>query len=70
MHLYIKKVLKKAKYCQFQYFKISVVMQKWLLCFCLTVLVHAMSKVTNHLRNEFYFSGVHGAMNRSGSRAK
>ena len=33
MHLYIKKVLKKAKYCQFQYFKISVVMQKWLLCF-------------------------------------
>ena len=24
----------------------------------------------NHLRNEFHFSGVHGAMNRSGSRAK
>ena len=23
-----------------------------------------------HLRNEFHFSGVHGAMNRSGSRAK
>ena len=23
-----------------------------------------------HLRNEFNFSGVHGAMNRSGSRAK
>ena len=22
------------------------------------------------LRNEFHFSGVHGAMNRSGSRAK
>ena len=24
----------------------------------------------NYLRNEFHFSGVHGAMNRSGSRAK
>ena len=23
-----------------------------------------------YLRNEFHFSGVHGAMNRSGSRAK
>ena len=23
-----------------------------------------------HLRNEFHFSGVHGAMNRSGSLAK
>ena len=23
-----------------------------------------------HLRNEFHFSGVHGIMNRSGSRAK
>ena len=24
----------------------------------------------SYLRNEFHFSGVHGAMNRSGSRAK
>ena len=27
-------------------------------------------KQRRHLRNEFYFSGVHGAMNRSGSHAK
>ena len=27
-------------------------------------------KFNIYLRNEFYFSGVHGAMNRSGSRAK
>ena len=27
-------------------------------------------RVNIHLRNEFHFSGVHGAMNRSGSRAK
>ena len=31
-----------------------------LLCFYLCI----------YLRNEFHFSGVHGAMNRSGSRAK
>ena len=29
-----------------------------------------MYGVKIHLRNEFHFSGVHGAMNRSGSRAK
>ena len=28
------------------------------------------SKSFCQLRNEFHFSGVHGAMNRSGSRAK
>ena len=27
-------------------------------------------KLVVYLRNEFIFSGVHGAMNRSGSRAK
>ena len=27
-------------------------------------------KQRRHLRNEFNFFGVHGAMNRSGSRAK
>ena len=30
----------------------------------------AFSKTQMYLRNEFHFSGVHGAMNRSGSRAK
>ena len=30
----------------------------------------AQDRPCNHLRNEFHFSGVHGAMNRSGSRAK
>ena len=29
-----------------------------------------IGKSTRHLRNEFHFSVVHGAMNRSGSRAK
>ena len=28
------------------------------------------TEINSHLRNEFHFSGVHGAMNRSGSRAK
>ena len=33
---------------------------------------HILGRETesNHLRNEFHFPGVHGAMNRSGSRAK
>ena len=29
-----------------------------------------LKKNQRALRNEFHFSGVHGAMNRSGSRAK
>ena len=33
-------------------------------CVCVCVCVF------HELRNEFHFSGVHGAMNRSGSRAK
>ena len=30
----------------------------------------AQKLIVFNLRNEFHFSGVHGAMNRSGSRAK
>ena len=32
--------------------------------------LNAFLCIVFHLRNEFNFSGVHGAMNRSGSRAK
>ena len=33
-------------------------------------LINMKQSLYMYLRNEFHFSGVHGAMNRSGSRAK
>ena len=43
------------------------------LCFPLAMKASCILTLTcyyGYLRNEFNFSGVHGAMNRSGSRAK